>query len=511
MTHPAHWSFRLRSLLLLTCALVLSLASPARALTPEQVADCFAQCEGETLDTDGDGLSDCVELCLGTDPHNPDTDGDGMPDGWEVRHGLNPLDPADAAEDAAGNLDSNLQEFLQGSDPNDVDSPRRLFFVAQDGHDWPGRGRRDMPLRTIGYALQQIALEMVPPSEAGVVLEPGEYREDVHLLPGVLLRGSTSRCGLEQAASCATILGTVHGAEGALVKNLVLSPAQPDDVLLVMDDVVMWITGVLFLGDSSRQATGVRLHGHQESTMFFECVFSTLDIALDIHDSIPCVNNSDFMDCATTQILLRDTEHPGSNPIGLGDHTRTNYGWNRHLGGLDEMVLVNERDSTVLIQRNEWDTEDPAEIMMRMNKSDDFEPFLEIDQAFFAGSVFYSVWDAENEAPILNASVRMDVSPLRPVTENTNGLYAFPVVSEGGYTATVTAPGFQTRTLSVDLSPGEVKSMLAPMRRVGGPGPPGTGCACPEGARSLEGTGGNLLLGLLVGGFLLGGRRIWKV
>jgi hypothetical protein len=36
-------------------------------------------------DTDGDGLDDQTELCLGTDPLNPDTDGDGIPDAVEVQ------------------------------------------------------------------------------------------------------------------------------------------------------------------------------------------------------------------------------------------------------------------------------------------------------------------------------------------------------------------------------------------------------------------------------------------
>src|ERR1017187_5463458 len=40
-----------------------------------------------TTDTDGDGLTDCEEAFLHTDPKNPDTDGDGIPDFLEVRMG----------------------------------------------------------------------------------------------------------------------------------------------------------------------------------------------------------------------------------------------------------------------------------------------------------------------------------------------------------------------------------------------------------------------------------------
>jgi hypothetical protein len=52
-------------------------------------------------DTDGDGLTDCEEAVLGTDPLKPDTDGDGCTDGQEVGPdpalggGRDPLNPFD--------------------------------------------------------------------------------------------------------------------------------------------------------------------------------------------------------------------------------------------------------------------------------------------------------------------------------------------------------------------------------------------------------------------------------
>ncbi len=59
-------------------------------------------------DSDGDGLMDCEEAFLGTDPLNPDTDGDFLSDLAEVRHGTNPLDPTDAYGDI--NRDGILNE-----------------------------------------------------------------------------------------------------------------------------------------------------------------------------------------------------------------------------------------------------------------------------------------------------------------------------------------------------------------------------------------------------------------
>uniref|UniRef100_UPI0040566958 right-handed parallel beta-helix repeat-containing protein n=1 Tax=Candidatus Electronema sp. TaxID=2698783 RepID=UPI0040566958 len=74
-----------------------------------------------STDADNDGLNDLEEYQNGTDPNNPDTDNDGMPDGWEVAHGLNPL-LNDSNGDADGDGFSNLDEYLAGTDPQDASS-----------------------------------------------------------------------------------------------------------------------------------------------------------------------------------------------------------------------------------------------------------------------------------------------------------------------------------------------------------------------------------------------------
>ena len=51
------------------------------------------------LDSDGDGLSNEMELDLGTDPENVDTDGDGISDGDEVEAGTDPLVDESAGPD----------------------------------------------------------------------------------------------------------------------------------------------------------------------------------------------------------------------------------------------------------------------------------------------------------------------------------------------------------------------------------------------------------------------------
>lgn len=78
------------------------------------------------LDSDGDGLTDVVELAYGTDPDDSDTDGGGLSDGAEVYEwGTDPLDDSD---DAAYTLDTDgdglidIVEGWYGTDPELADT-----------------------------------------------------------------------------------------------------------------------------------------------------------------------------------------------------------------------------------------------------------------------------------------------------------------------------------------------------------------------------------------------------
>jgi len=54
-------------------------------------------------------------------PAPKDTDSDGMPDEWEIRYGFNPNDPADANLDKDGEGYTNIEEFLNRTDPGSAD------------------------------------------------------------------------------------------------------------------------------------------------------------------------------------------------------------------------------------------------------------------------------------------------------------------------------------------------------------------------------------------------------
>lgn len=76
-------------------------------------------------DHDHDGLTSLAEQNVTfTNPAHPDSDGDRLSDGWEVLYDLDPLDPSDGgiSTDTDGDGLSNLDEFMNGTNPNLADS-----------------------------------------------------------------------------------------------------------------------------------------------------------------------------------------------------------------------------------------------------------------------------------------------------------------------------------------------------------------------------------------------------
>ncbi len=84
----------------------------------------------ETLDTDGDGLYDYLEIYFNTDKLNPDTDGDGISDYIElIKISTNPLavdsdnnSVSDGDEDADGDRLTNINEVASGTDLTSKDT-----------------------------------------------------------------------------------------------------------------------------------------------------------------------------------------------------------------------------------------------------------------------------------------------------------------------------------------------------------------------------------------------------
>lgn len=65
-----------------------------------------------------------------------DLDNDGMDAAWEAANGLDDTDPGDAILDSDGDRQSNLAEFIAGTDPNDPNSVFRISGMAPTAEGW---------------------------------------------------------------------------------------------------------------------------------------------------------------------------------------------------------------------------------------------------------------------------------------------------------------------------------------------------------------------------------------
>lgn len=95
-----------------------------------------------------------AELLYSTGVVEADDDFDGMPNDWETLHGFNPGDPLDAAQDADGDRQTNLAEYIAGTDPNSAASVFEISVVELTPEGavriaWPSIVGRDY---TVSYS-----------------------------------------------------------------------------------------------------------------------------------------------------------------------------------------------------------------------------------------------------------------------------------------------------------------------------------------------------------------------
>ena len=101
----------------------------------------------------------------------PDADHDGMPDAWEKRHGLNPSDPADGPKDRDGDGYTNVEEYLNRTDPAKPDTGAPIAqgpVKVQAGND---RLRREAARKAGEERLARLMKPNATDGSAGALLE----------------------------------------------------------------------------------------------------------------------------------------------------------------------------------------------------------------------------------------------------------------------------------------------------------------------------------------------------
>lgn len=479
----------------------------------EASSKCADACDGTALDADGDGLDACIESCLGTSDVLIDSDSDGMSDSFEYRFGLDPL-ADDSQIDTDGDQVLNLDEFLQNSDPSDASSPMATYFLAVDGDDVAGLGTLERPWHTIDTAQARLTSEGV--SMARLILLGGVYFEDVRLIPGLSIAGELD--------ASVTIIGQISGAEGAALKNLTLEPNAGQAYLLDLNNVSMTLTDVYFVGSAERDVTGILMDGHTDGTLIDRCTFTRLGVGIDVGGSVPLVRRSTFSEIPAefgdplrpgAGIIIRAVDLPLHTQNSFGNESDPDAGWNDFLRSIEGFAVINERDTPVAMQGNYWGTVEPTEFPTRVSGAAVVLPVLAQRSAVLASSLFCTVWDSATQKRVGSAAITLAISTFNDVSRNTDGVYAFPAISEGQYSVHVKAPGFEEQAQELSITSGELKSVAIALRAVPaghgeGQGDVAKGCALIGGGNAKgdqRAQGDIVLMAMVIVGMAASQRR----
>ncbi|MBX3179181.1 MAG: DUF5011 domain-containing protein [Candidatus Hydrogenedentes bacterium] len=460
------------------------------------VATCPAPCEDQCatdpanqVDEDGDGLSACVEACLGTDDTLIDTDGDGVPDNVEVATGTDPTVP-DSDLDLDGDGLTQLEEFIFDSDPLDPNSPAVSFFVAPNGANLEAGGDSGAPWATIAYAIEQANPSVANPVR--IVLADGNYPEDVELVPGVTLVGAVG--------SLPRIEGAVFGADNSALINVELAAFTSDDVLLVIDNVAMSVENVVFRGSAARPAAGILAIGARaRGSMIDGCLFTSLSIGIDVEGGLPAIRRCTFENTSIAGVFLRSSASIASG-VSLGNANDPSTGSNLFSGVTEGRAVINDTNTLLLAQQNDWGAADVNFIEQNLVRGRvEVSPVLAPGTAVNTGSLYVTVWTAATQSRISTATVVVTGSGGASVTIPLarNGVYAVPVLRSGTYTLAVSAPLFEARTQTITLEPGELGSRIVALS-ASAVKPGGPSCSAASGSLGAFGWMDGLLAALML-------------
>lgn len=407
------------------------------------------------------GETPAPEALQVTPSTHPDIDRDGMANYYEDQYGLSNLDPDDGDADSDNNGLSNRGEFELESNPLDPNSPAHTYYVAKTGADQTTGGTAASPWLTISYAIGRIAASAAPSetAPARILVQPGAYEETFVIPEWVTIAGELN--------STVVLRGQFSGDNHSGLVNVRLEAPADSATLLAMNDAAMEVRGVTFAGTAAREAVGILSNGAAAAgATISDCHFERLSVAVDITGTLPRILRSIFENLAENALIIRSGKaKTGTN--SLGDVTDPNSGWNRFVtGSIDGYVIRNLSGQRILMQNNDWDTNDPYEIDDAIAGAATFEPYLEKGAGLTVGALCCVVWDAAdaNYRRIQNATVSLSPSAFPPQTVNSHGVYSFAAIAPGVYTVEVAAEGYRDMLIEVTVPSGKVVSLMFPLQ-----------------------------------------------
>ncbi len=158
-----------------------------------------------------------------------DSDHDGMPDAWELRYGLNPHNPADATQDLDSDGYTNLEEYLNGTNPTSTSNTQSLALYSNGAQD--------------GWILESTAGSQIggTVNAGGATLAAGDsasgqqYRSIVSFNTGVLPRGAVITSAVIKLRKAAQVGSSPFGTLGNIVVDEAMGAFGSSGALLPSD------------------------------------------------------------------------------------------------------------------------------------------------------------------------------------------------------------------------------------------------------------------------------------
>jgi hypothetical protein len=312
----------------------------------------------------------------------------------------------------------------------------------------------------------------------------------------------------------AVIIGVIAGAADAVVEDVTILSQDGTETLVNMDSNDMIVRRVQFIGlDTNRSAKGVLAQGSASASgLVDDCDFVDMGIGVEITGGLPVVRKSLFQDPGIAGIVVRSTADV-SGDEGLSTSLDSGSGFNTFAFNAEAPIpvaepaaVINESDVELRMENNDWGTNDDGAVTALIDGPADFSPKLAAGSAILASTVICTIFDDTTQARVTNGSAALEVSGFRPVTNNENGVYAFPAVLEGGYQIIGAATGFDENSVAFNVGAAEIKSVVLPLSALnGGEGEgegegekdPGRPASCGPGA-SDGGLWGDLALVVLL-------------